>query len=155
MLRKLLCLVVVATASLISAAAADSALTLRLGTPDLSARVLITVPVIVSCSPFDPSLTLFSESVNVSVVQASGTRIATGSGSLMSFLPPLPFVCDDTEHTVAVNVLANATGPPFHGGSAVFTASAGVAAGVSCGPNCFFNIVGQSGQIGPTTLNMH
>jgi hypothetical protein len=61
-------------------AATAQAATISLGTPSLSGRVAITEPVTVSCSPFDPSLTLFQESVNVSVEQASGRSIARGSG---------------------------------------------------------------------------
>jgi hypothetical protein len=156
MLRRVLCLAVVATAALASTAAADSAMTMRLGTPDRQAGVLIVVPVIVSCSPFDPSLTLFSESVSVSVEQASGKAIAFGSVFTSRSLPqPLLFPCDDAEHTVVVNVLANTAGPPFHGGHAVFSASASAQAGVSCGfPGCFFNIVSQTASFAPTPIAM-
>src|SRR3954469_22966692 len=103
MLRRFLCLAVVAATGLAATAAADSALTMRLGTPDLQSGVLIVVPVIVSCSPFDPSLTVSSENVFVSVEQASGKGIAFGSSSSSRFLPqPLLFPCDDTEHTFVV-----------------------------------------------------
>jgi hypothetical protein len=156
MLRRLLCLAVLAIAGLASTAApAESAMTMRLGTPDLQAGVLIVVPVTVSCSPFDPSLTLFSEIAGVSVEQAVGRTIAFGSGSIMQFLPPtFLFQCDDTEHTFVVNVLANTAGPPFKRGLAVFTAFAGATAGVSCGPNCFFNTVSQQGSFGPSPIRI-
>ena len=131
-------------------------MTMRLGTPELQAGVLIVVPVSVSCSPFDPSLTLFSENVGVSVEQAVGKRIAFGSASIMRFLPqqPLLFLCDDTEHTFVVNVLANPAGPPFKRGLAVFSAFAVATAGVSCGPGCFFNTVSQQGSFGPTPIRI-
>ena len=155
MLRRLLCLAVLAIAGLASTAAAESAMTMRLGTPELQAGVLINVPVIVSCSPFDPSLTLFSTNVNMSVEQAVGKRIAFGSTSIMRFLPqPLLFLCDDTEHTFVVNVLANPAGPPFKRGLAVFSASASATAGVSCGPGCFFNNVSQQGSFMPTPIRI-
>ena len=156
MLRRLLCLAVLAIAGLASTAApANSAMTMRLGTPDLQAGVLIVVPMTVSCSPFDPSLTLFSEIASVSVEQDVGRRIAFGSGFITQFLPqPLLFLCDDTEHTLVVNVLANTAGPPFKRGLAVFSALAGATAGVSCGPGCFFNTVSQQGSFGPTPIRI-
>jgi hypothetical protein len=159
--KKLLCLsvVVVVAAITATAAAADSGMTMSLGAPKLSSRVAISVPVTVSCSPFDPSLTLFSEGAGVSVEQASGTAIAHGFGFVNSYnfgsgFTPL-FLCDNAGHTVTVNVLADTTGPPFHGGPAVFSASAGASAGLSCGPGCFYNTVNESASFGPASLTMH
>jgi hypothetical protein len=159
--KKLLCLsvVVLVAAVTASAATADSGMTMSLGSPNLLSRVAVSVPVTVSCSPFDPSLTLFSEGVSVSVAQASGTAIAHGSGFINSFsfgsgFTPL-FPCDNAGHTVTVNVFADPTGPPFHGGPAVFSASAGASAGLSCGPGCFSNTFSETANLGPTTLTMH
>jgi hypothetical protein len=157
-MRKTLCLSVVALAAavLASIAAAEPGMTIRLGTPDLSSRVSIAVPVIVSCSPVDPSLTLFQEGVSVSVEQASGSAIAHGSGYIEAFdESTLLFPCDDAEHTVLVHVLADPAGPPFHGGPAVFSAFAGTTAGTPCGPSCYYNYVFQGASVGPTTLTMH
>lgn len=158
-MRKTLCLSVVAVLAAIwaSAAAADSGMTMSLGTPNLLSRVAITVPVTVSCPSFDPSLILVGESVTVSVAQASGTAIAHGSGSASGSGSSL-FPCDGAAHQVTVNVPANTAGPPFHGGPAVFSAFANAEAGIPCFPgstNCFFITAFQGAGVGPTTLTMH
>jgi hypothetical protein len=135
------------------------AMTISLGAPTLSDRVSVTEPVTVACSPFDPSLTLFSEGISVSLEQASGRSIARGSGFVSGFLPTLPFACDGTPTTIPVTVLADTSGPPFHGGQAVFSVSAGASAGTPCFPgttSCFTSpIVNQSVSSGPTSLNLH
>jgi hypothetical protein len=157
MLRKVLPLAALVLACGATAATAQ-ATTISLGAPSLSGRVAITEPVTVSCSPFDPSLTLFGESVNVSVEQASGRSIARGSGSAFGFVPALLFACDGSQNTVPVTILADTAGPPFHGGTVVVSASASASAGTPCFPgsnNCFFNISGQSASTGPTTLHLH
>jgi hypothetical protein len=110
----------------------------------------------VSCSPFDPSLILISQSISMSVEQASAQGIAHGSAMLLT--PTVLFPCDNSSHTVVVNVLADSAGRPFHGGAAVFTASASAAAGTPCFPGsttCFTSSTVQSGSAGPTTLNLH
>lgn len=135
------------------------AMTIGLGTPSLSGRVSITEPVTVSCSPFDPSLTQFADVITVNLEQASGRAIATGFGSTGSFSPaPLLFVCDGSQTTIPVTLLASPTGPPFHGGQAVFTASASAEAGTPCFPGsvgCYLNITSQSASTPPTTLRLH
>jgi hypothetical protein len=146
-----------------SVAAAAPGMTVTLGAPDLSARVSIIVPVTVSCSPFDPSLTIISESVFVRVEQASGNQIVRGSGDIGSGgifgnSPTVLFPCDATAHTVFVTVLADPAGPPFHGGPALFSANAGASAGLPCFPGstfCFINVVSQFAFVGPTALVMH
>ena len=157
MLRKVLPFAALVLACGVTAATAQ-ATTISLGAPSLSGRVAITEPLTVSCSPFDPSLTLFSEGVNVSVEQASGRSIAHGSGFAGSFLPTLMFACDGSQNTVPVTVLADTGGPPFHGGTAVISASASASAGTPCFPgstNCFFNLTSQSASTAPTTLHLH
>jgi len=157
MLRKVLPLAALVIACGATAATAQAA-TISLGAPSLSGRVAITEPVTVSCSPCDPSLTLFGEGVNVSVEQASGRSIARGSGFAGGFVPNLLFACDDSQTTVPVTVLADTIGPPFHGGTAVVSASASASAGTPCFPgstNCFFNSTSQSASTGPTTLHLH
>jgi hypothetical protein len=138
--------------------ASAQAMTVSLGAPQLSAKVWIAEPVTVSCSPFDPSLILYSEFVSVSVEQASAQGIAHGYGGLSGSIPTVLFPCDNSSHTVVVNVLADSAGRPFHGGAAVFTASANAAAGTPCFPGsttCFTNYTAQSGSAAATTLNLH
>lgn len=154
----MLCLVVVAFAAAFSASAANagSGMTVSFGSPSLSpSRVAITVPVNVSCAPFDPTL-LLSSFVSVSVEQASGTGIAHGFGSLgASFVPgfPLPFPCDGASHTVSVTVLADTSGRPFHGGPATVSGFA-EASGWTCDFGCFV-VADEQAQVGATTLNLH
>lgn len=151
-MRRILPLILVVVACGAAAGAAQ-AMTIGLGTPSRTGRVSISEPVTVACTPFDPALTLFAESVNVSVEQASGRSIARGSGSGRTSFP-----CDGNRYTVPVVVLADTAGPPFHGGTAVFTASASATAGVPCvsSPGCFLTPFDtQSASEGPVTLGMH
>jgi hypothetical protein len=155
--RAVLVTITVAVIAASTATGARSALSLSLGQPDLQAGVLITVPVTVTCSPFDPSLTFFGSSAFVSVEQASRGQIARGTGSIGGPMSsnPIPFQCDGTPNALSVPVLADVNGPPFHGGQAALRASAGAFAGISCGPGCFFNVQSQTGNVGPVVLNMH
>ena len=90
MVRKLLPLA--ASLAVCSAAAASAqAMTISLGEASLSGRVAVTEPVTVSCTPFDPSLTLVGESINVTAEQASGRSIAHGTGGTMVFGSSLLF----------------------------------------------------------------
>jgi hypothetical protein len=57
------------------AAAANADMQMTVGAPTLGGKVLITVPLTITCSPFDPSLTPISSSAFVSVEQASGRSI--------------------------------------------------------------------------------
>src|SRR3954451_15194679 len=61
----------VVSAAAFAASPAD-AMTIRIGEPTLVGRVAMRVPVVVSCTPFDPSYTLVSAGASVSVQQASG-----------------------------------------------------------------------------------
>ena len=157
MVKKLLSLVV--TAALCGATAATAnAMTVSLGTPSISGRVAITEPVTVSCSVLDPSLIVYSDYVSVSVEQASGTAIARGFGAIGGSLPNLPFACDGSTHTVPVSISADPLGPPFHGGPAVFTASATADEATPCFPgsiDCLYNFTGQTAATGPTPLVLH
>lgn len=141
------------------AAPAANAMTIRVGDPQLSGRIAITVPVVASCSAFDATLTHYSDFVSVSVQQASGREIASGTGSAFGSITnsSLLFACDGTEQTVPVTVLANTSGPPFHGGPAILTGSAGASAGQPCFPGsttCFFNLVSQTATTGPITVRL-
>lgn len=114
-------------------ASADPGVTVGLGSgATLQSRVLLTVPVTVSC---DPVGDFFSMSF-VSVEQASGTQIASGSG----FLPTL--TCDGAPHSYAASVVANAAGPPFHGGQAVASASVSI----------FGSLGSEGGSAGPQAI---
>jgi hypothetical protein len=111
-------------------------MTISLGQPDLSSRVLVTLPVTMTCSPFDSTLVLFMSQLTVNVEQAAGQKIARGFGTAFD---PVP-ACDDTPYTTDVQILADPFGPPFHGGPAVFAVSAAASAGTPCpwgDPNCF------------------
>ena len=151
-----------ATAILAACAATTSAadaVTITPGKPSLTGRVAITEPVTVTCSPFDPTLTLDSESINVQVEQAAGKAIAHGTGFSSSFLPTLLFPCDGSQSTVPITIYADPAGPPFHRGRAVFTETASAGAATPCFPGsttCFTNPSAiQSAGTGPITLAMH
>ena len=106
------------------------AITLAVGSPDLAARIAVTVPVTVTCDPFTPTLTLFQQSITVRVEQAAGREIARGTGASFTFFPsPMLFPCDGSAHEVSVVVVADPAGPPFHGGKAILTVTASAEAG--------------------------
>ena len=152
MFRKLLALALVVTVGAVVAATAATAragMMVSLGQPDVQAGVLIVLPMTVSCSPFDPALTMSSSSVFVSVEQAVSKReIAHGFASLPVFGDEIVYPCDNSPHAVTLSVLADSSGPPFKkGGQAVFSASARAVAGTPCGPGCFFDLVSQSASV--------
>jgi hypothetical protein len=138
---------------------AADALTISPGTPSLTGRVAITAPVTVTCSPFDPTLTLDSENINLQVEQAAGKAIAHGTGSTGSFSPTSLFPCDGSQSTVPITIYADPAGPPFHRGKAVFTETASAGAATACFPGsttCFTNpSATQSASTGAVVLAMH
>jgi hypothetical protein len=148
--------VVVAAAAAPASAAAD--MSVAVGQPEVVAGVAVTVPVTVSCSPFDPSLTYFSDGVFVTISQAVNKEIAHGSGSASGGLfggGALLFPCDTTQSTIPVTVVAATDGPPFkRNKEGLVSASASASAGVSCGPGCFFNITGQTGSSPPVVVKL-
>src|SRR5690349_2325487 len=88
-------------------APAAQAMDVRVGDASRMDRVAVSVPVTVSCSPFDSAYTFTNSSVSVSLQQAAGRDIAYGSafvsGGLISMGQPTPpFACDGAEHTVSV-----------------------------------------------------
>ena len=121
-----------------SASAAPS-ITATPGEPiTLQDRVVVNVPVTVVCDSLGLTDAI-GDFVSVTVQQASGRDITTGTGSLgaaFSF-PGAPsfFTCDGTGHTFVVPVLPDAGEGPFHGGPAVIT---GVFAHHSEGSGCVF-----------------
>lgn len=140
----------VASASGVSASA---------GPGTLTGKVAITIPVNISCTPFwDPNTQqLVDEFINLNVEQASGREIAHANGFARSdFTGPQLFQCDGSSVTIPISMLADPTGPPFHGGSVVVSGVVGVDAAQSCGfPGCFFNFVQQQVPIGPQQVKVH
>jgi hypothetical protein len=112
------CCTLVGLTAGVGSANAFGSVGVSVGSASLTAKVLLTVPVAVTCAPLDP-IQFYGDS-SVIVEQAVGKQIAFGSGSFTGF------TCDNTPHTVNVDVLARTDGPPFHGGSAVARASASV-----------------------------
>lgn len=116
-------------------AKADPGVTVAIGsTATLESRVLLTVPITVTCDPVGDFFTMSF----ISVEQASGSRIASGSGFISTL------TCDSASHTYAVNVLADTSGPPFHGGQAVASASV----------NIFGSLGSEGGSAGPQTVHV-
>jgi hypothetical protein len=111
----------------------------------------------VSCTPFDPSLTLVGENIVVTVEQAAGRAIAHASGGTSAFGSTPLFACDDSQATIPVTSIADTTSPPFHGGTAVVNASAFAQAGIPCpfSPGCFQIIASQAASTGATTVRLH
>lgn len=146
--------------ALVPSAASASGLTAGASDGSLTSRVAMTVPLTVSCGgPFwDPNTQqLIDEFVVLNVEQASGREIARGNAFIRVQIPqPLLFQCDGSNVTIPVSVLADPTGPPFHGGAVVVSGSVGADAGTSCGfPGCFFNVVNESATFGPQTIRVH
>jgi hypothetical protein len=146
------------TAALLAVAPqAAQAMTIRVGDPQLIAKMAVSVPVIVSCSPFDPEFVFTGSGVSVSVQQAAGKDIAYGYGSAGFMSTDAPFTCDGTEQTVELTAMANPAGAPFHGGKAVVGATASASAGVPCWPGsttCFTNYVSQTASTGAVAAKL-
>lgn len=151
-IRRLHAMLAVAVAAIgLATAGTAAAMTAAVGEPQLSAKVLIDVPMTVSCDPVSPGLVVFMQSVTVLVEQASGRQIARGTQTVFASFPqPLLFACDGTPTTLSVSVLADPSGPPFHGGRAVVRVTATAEAGV---PLPFGGFTGpferQSVTVGP------
>src|SRR6516164_10847585 len=65
-----------------SQASAQSDMSLTIGKPTVTSRLLVDVPVTIVCAPLsDPTI---SDDVSVSVQQASGRSISTGSASVFA-----------------------------------------------------------------------
>jgi len=144
-------------AAAIPSASAQPSMTITVGKPTLAARILVTVPVTIVCAALpDPSTAL--DEVSVSIEQASGRTVSTGSGEVSGgpFSPSggQPFLtCDgSTQNIVAVTVLPASGSGPFHGGPAIFTISATHASG-SCTPFCQ-ETGSESAQFGPASVSI-
>jgi len=111
---------------------------------DLTAKVLVTVPVTVACGPYDLPT---SSSLSYVLEQASGRDIAQSSAFLGGFGQPL-FTCDGAPHVYPISMMADPAGAPFHGGNAVIAATAYVQIGDCCG-------AAESASVGPQNLKLH
>ena len=144
-------------AAAIPSASAQPGMTMTVGKPTLAARILVTVRVTIVCAAL-PDPNTFADDVSVSIEQASGRTISTGSGEVGGG-PGSPFggqpflTCDgSTQNVVAVKVLPASGSGPFHGGPAIFTITAGHASG-SCTPFC--QVTGsESAQFGPASVSI-
>jgi hypothetical protein len=138
------------------AAFAENGMTLSVGTPALTSRTLLSVPVTVVCAPLtDPTL---DDTVSVSVQQANGRSVSTGSttvsGGPFSLSGDNPFLtCDGvTKNVVTVSVLPDSGIGPFHGGGAIFTVQAFHSAG-TCSFFCQATS-SESAKVGPTSIGI-
>lgn len=134
LVRGLMVAAVVAAAALpVTASAAGGGggggshgMTITIGSPiTLQSRLLVTVPVTVTCvAPISVDPTLAQPGfIGVTVEQASGHTIATGSGGaeLVSCLPtPQTFLIQMTPNLGFTNSAA------FHGGPAIVSSAGGI-----------------------------
>jgi hypothetical protein len=137
---------------------ADNGMTITVGTPMLTSRLLLTVPVSVVCAPLPD--TPISDFVSVSVEEAYGRSVSTGSatvgGGPGSVYGGNTFLtCDGvTQNVVMLSVLPDSGSGPFHGGGAIFTVQASHAAGTCEFPG-FCQATGSEGaQVGPTSIHI-
>jgi hypothetical protein len=91
----------------------------------LTSRVVVSVPVRVVCDSLGLSDNI-GDYLSVTVQQASGRSLSTGTGAVGSVNPfpgaPSLFTCDgSTQNAVTVPVVPSAGSGPFHGGPAVIT----------------------------------
>lgn len=130
--RAAVALNVVGVLMIVAPASASAAVTMSLpAKAELTAGVLVTVPVTVSCGPYE--FTPSRSGLSVTIRQASKKAIASGSaftGGFSSFL-----TCDGASHVYAIDVLAATSGPPFRKGDAVVQASAFVVTGCCTSDN--------------------
>lgn len=156
--RRLIVLAAAAAAALIPAAAMASTFTLSTGTPSLTDKTLITLPVTVTCS-IDPAVAnyIFDESISATVQQPAGRSFATGTGVLFGYQANPVFLCDGSTKTVTIAMLANPAGPPFHGGPAILTVGVSVTAGFEAFPGCGCGPItfSDSSSVGPKSVTLH
>jgi hypothetical protein len=141
----------------------SSGLSVSIGSPVTRVSgVYLAVPVDVACPVLEAPFTgIFSDQINVSVTQKSGTDFAFGSGA-ESFQSPIfngvglgtPIACDGIVHTHVINVFpALQLSSPFHGGAAVATASLGLTLYDPSNPG-FFNTDQNSANSGPVSIKI-
>jgi hypothetical protein len=125
--------------------AASAAVSMSIpGTAELTANILITVPVTVTCGPYE--LPPISSSLSVSFRQAVKRQVATGSASLGGLMSPgFSLTCDGAPHVYSVNAVPNVGSPPFRKGDAVVEGFA--SAQSSC-------CTSDSGRAGPQVIRL-
>jgi hypothetical protein len=122
--------------------AASAAATITIGKPALVDRVLVNLPVTVTCDVGNPATTFFPPTA--SIEQAVGKKIASGEGFASG---PSPFTvnCDGvTPTSFVIQVLAATSGPPFQRGKAIVEANFSIN-----GPNG-----GESASTGPVSVKL-
>ena len=136
---------------------ADTGMTLSVGSPTLTSRLLLSVPVTIVCSPTsDPTL---SDYLSVSIQQAYGRTVSTGSATMgggpFSVYGGNPFLnCDGvTSNQITVNVLPDRGSRPFHGGAAIITVDASHSAGTCEFFSC--QVTGSDdAEVGPSSITI-
>jgi hypothetical protein len=139
-----------------SSAGATGTVTITLGAPTVTNKLLVTVPVQVVCDAQngDPTNLDF---VHVDLSQANGKTVTTGMGQVAggpgSFFTNNvgPFLtCDGTTvNHVAVTVLGNGQ---YKGGGAIITVTASQSVGSGCTFGCVTS--SESATVGPTGIKL-
>lgn len=117
-MKRRVAVLVLALSSALGTAVLASSLTVELGARAAlgESRTAATVPVTVTCGPYEEQATETS-SLRVSLEQSTGQSTVTGSGEVTDL------VCDGSPHTYDVTVRASGGGA-FRGGPATATAVA-------------------------------
>jgi hypothetical protein len=144
----------IVVAMLPAAASADS-MTLTLpGSAALSARINVMITLTIHCpAPPAGSVTL-ADGASVTVEQAAGTGVASGSLFILDPAPNLPFPCDGSTVQRTFSILASPSGAPFHGGPAIVSAFAFAQYGIDlCPPfGCFSSTGSANASVVGTVL---
>ena len=102
-------------------------ITIQVGpTATLKARLLVTVPVTITCTPPIDAIAVDGTWAAVNIIEASGKTVASGGADLGGF------ACDGLPHTYSTTIAALSV--PFHGGAALVSVAASV-----CGQLADFN----------------
>ena len=135
-----------------ASASAGSGMRLTIGSPiRLTSRLLVEVPLEIICDPL-PN-TPYQNEAYVYLTQASGQTVNRGSGYRSSYPPSL--VCDGTTvNRVVAQVLPDADSGPFHGGSAILSASAYYQTAQSCGDWCHYDFQSVWDDTGLMTVRL-
>jgi hypothetical protein len=100
-------------------ASASAAVSMSIAdTAQLTAGILVTVPVTVTCGPYE--LPPSTSGLSLTIRQAVKRQVATGTvflGGLMG--PAFSLICDGAPRVYSVNVLPSPGSPPFRRGDAI------------------------------------
>lgn len=132
--------------ALVAPAGATAAVTISVpARADLTAKILVTVPVTITCGPYEQALA--GTSVSVSIEQATSKGIARGSAFRGGFMDPtFALTCDGSAHAYPIAITADPAGPPFKNGSAIVSASAFVS---------FDCCTGDTASAGPQPIKLN